>query len=162
MNDFLKAGKAIWVKINNDSNEGVFGIVVSITDDKVVYTSYNELDTNKTAKITDVFGVVRAPIDEKNIISDWIEEDFLDNCVQQGNEYMGWFLRNYPVYCKVLSNGVLKVVAIGFSDTECIYQDIKNFITDFFTQAEDNCRIEPLYTKAPDGLFVELYFIIDN
>lgn len=48
--------------------------------------------------------LIKAPIDEKNITSDWIQDVFDNfNCVQCGEKYAG-FINGVPAWCEIHDN----------------------------------------------------------
>lgn len=100
--------------------------------------------------------IVPAPIDDKNIISDWINEELLDYCSQNGNEYLGWLNDKYPVYGKVNKNGILILRSL---DTDVI-PILRNKLMEIFSDSND--RIYMKVEQLPLSLKVSFYFIIDD
>lgn len=50
--------------------------------------------------------MVNAPIDDKNIMTDWIEEDVFDSCANYKSQYTG-FIDGIPTYLKISGNCML-------------------------------------------------------
>lgn len=101
--------------------------------------------------------IIPAPIDEKNILSDWIDEELLDNCSQNGNEYLGWLNDKYPVYGKVEKDGTLTLRPF---DTIALPL-LRDKLVDMFPETSDN-GIYMQMTLLPDLWKVSFYFILDN
>lgn len=78
-----------------------------------------------------IIEVVPAPIDEKNILSDWINEELLEDCAQRGNEYLGWLGDNAPVHGKIHKNGQLELRIYGSSTMSML----KNKLTEIFANS---------------------------
>ena len=101
--------------------------------------------------------IVPAPIDEKNIVSDWIDGELLDYCTQNGNEYLGWLNDKYPVYGKVDKNGALVLHPF---DTVVIPL-LRDKLMEIFHEDSNNhiyVHIECFSTS----LKVSFYFILDD
>ena len=101
--NFIKDHAIVWVR--NGKSEYI-GRISRVHKDAADVTNLSTDETNREY-FHNLFETASAPIDEKNIISDWINEDLLDNCAQNGNEYLGWFQDKYPVYGKINKNGTL-------------------------------------------------------
>ena len=85
--NFIKDHAIVWVR--NGKSEYI-GRISRVHKDAADVTNLSTGETNREY-FHNLFETASAPIDEKNIISDWINEDLLDNCAQNGNEYLGWF-----------------------------------------------------------------------
>lgn len=94
------------------------------TGDKIIVESLDCPHQISKIDTANVFETVPAPIDEKNIISDWIYEELLDGCSQYGSEYLGWF-EEHPVYAKVQNNGELMIKTIDGSSIRPIIMAIQ-------------------------------------
>lgn len=94
------------------------------TGDKIIVESLDCPHQISKVDTANVFETVPAPIDEKNIISDWIYEELLDGCSQYGSEYLGWF-EEHPVYTKVENNGELMIKTIDGSSIRPIIMAIQ-------------------------------------
>ena len=72
-----------------------------------------------------------APIDEKNVFTDWIEDVFDNlNCVQNGRQALG-FINDDPVYAYWEKNCITWRCVEGNGDYESIVSEIKNRLADF-------------------------------
>ncbi len=109
---------------------------------------------NKVVDTDNLRELVKAPIDEKNVISDWINDEMLYDCTQCGNQYLGWWHDN-PVYCKIDNKGILHVHA----NADTIHE-ISLLISDLF----DCCPENPIVSwrqLTPYGLCVAFYAIVE-
>ena len=101
--------------------------------------------------------IIPAPIDEKNILSDWIDEELLDNCSQNGNEYLGWLNNKYPVYGKVTKDGLLVLRPFEIDVIPVLEDKLKEIF-----QENLNKDIYMKVERFPYLLKVSFYFILDN
>lgn len=147
--DLIETNTLVWVGKNSQS--GYIGRISSVNGSSA---KVNNLALNKEFEedVKNISEAVRAPIDEKNIISDWIDENLLDNCTQNGNEYLGWLQNEYPVFGKVHKDGSLTLKPMDSS----IVKSLKRAILDLFSETDD-IRIS---FRESDELKVTFYFII--
>ena len=112
--NFIKCGHTVLVK--NDDHEQLSVIRATCGDNVIVESLDYPYKTSKV-NAANVFETVPAPIDEKNIISDWIDGELLDDCSQHGREYLGW-INERPVYAKVQNDGKLMVKMVDGSSIQ--------------------------------------------
>lgn len=120
--------KVLWVcESNTDNRQGYIGKVMKTYRNKTVLTDYADstklrvVDTSKTLEVS------FAPIDEKNLLSDWINEQLLEDCTQHNNKYVGWY-NEQPMYAEVLSDGRLYLKHILGTGIPDLMQDTLNEI----------------------------------
>lgn len=129
--NFIKCGHTVLVM--NDDHEQL-SIIRVIYGNNIVVESLDYPYQTRMVNAANVFETVPAPIDEKNIISDWIEEELLDGCSQYGREYLGWF-EGHPVYAKVQNDGKLMIKMVDGSSTRPIITAIQRL---FDTNPDNN------------------------
>lgn len=101
--------------------------------------------------------IVPAPIDEKNIVSDWIGEELLDNCSQNGNEYLGWLNDKYPIYGRITKDGRLILRAFDTDAIPLLYSKLTEIISEGY-----NAGIYMKIDQLPLSMKVSFYFILDD
>lgn len=141
--NFIKCGNTVLVK--NDDHEQL-SIIRVIYGDNIVVESLDYPYQTRTVNAANVFETAPAPIDEKNIISDWIDGELLDDCSQRGCEYLGWF-EEHPVYAKVQNDGKLMIKMVDGSSA----QPIITAILRLFDANPDNNNIY-IHFQAPYGV----------
>ena len=119
--NFIKCGHTVLVK--NNAHEQL-SIIRAVFSDSIIVENLDYPHQIRKVNLANVFETVPAPIDEKNIISDWIDGELLDDCSQHGCEYLGWF-EEHPVYAKVQNNGKLMVRMIDGSSIQPIIMAIQ-------------------------------------
>ena len=151
---FIKTGSIVWVSTSNfGSKNGYIGRISRLDKDSAYITNLTTGTTN-IERVSDLIETAPAPIDEKNIISDWIYEELLENCSQNGNEYLGWFKDKYPVFGKVHKDGSLTLKPFDSS----IMSSIQESIERLFSTEKEVCI---LFKNIPE-LLVKFYFIINR
>ena len=151
---FIKTGSIVWVSTSNfGSKNGYIGRISRLDKDSAYITNLTTGTTN-IERVSDLIETAPAPIDEKNIISDWIYEELLENCSQNGNEYLGWFKDKYPVFGKVHKDGSLTLKPFDSS----IMSSIQESIERLFSTEKEVCV---LFKNIPE-LLVKFYFIINR
>lgn len=154
--DKIKIGTLVYVTLF-DNGIGCLAHIKSISEDNVIVTP---LEQFPIAQVTwrNVHKVIPAPIDEKNIVSDWIDSELLSNCSQNGNEYLGWIYNKYPIYGKLHKNGVLELRSCNSKN---IMPLLCSAINGIFRDTLDKSiclRLKP----QEDSLWVSFYFILDD
>lgn len=152
--DFIKTGSIVWVSSSNCGSKNGYIGRISRRDKDIAYITNLSTGTANIERVSDLIETVPAPIDEKNIISDWIHEELLENCSQNGNEYLGWFKDKYPVFGKVCKDGSLTLKPIDSS----IIPSIQESIEHLFSAEKEVCV---LFKNIPE-LLVKFYFIINR
>lgn len=130
------------------------------TGDKIIVESLDCPHQISKVDTANVFETVPAPIDEKNIISDWIYEELLDGCSQYGSEYLGWF-EEHPVYAKVQNNGELMIKTIDGSSIRPIIMAIQRL----FDVDPDNdiyIHFQTPDTTIGDRVKASFYFVLSQ
>ena len=154
--DKIKIGTLVYVTLFN-SGIGCLAHVKSICEDKAIVTLFEQFPIAQVP-LENIHKVIPAPIDEKNIISDWINDELLSNCSQNGNEYLGWLYDKHPVYGKIHKNGVLELRSCNSRN---IIPLLRSAINGIFrdTLNKDIClRLK----QREDSLWVSFYFILDD
>ena len=141
--NFIKSGTTVLVK--NDDHEQL-SVIRAVRGDDIFVESLDYPYPTSKVDAANVFEAVHAPIDEKNIISDWIDEELLDGCSQYGREYLGWF-EEHPVYAKVQNDGKLMVKMIDGSSIQPIIMAIQRL----FNTNPDNNNIY-IHFQTPYGV----------
>lgn len=155
--DFIKCGNTVVVK--KDGHERL-SRVKAVFGDTVIVEAIEYPFQYSTTTVNHIFETVPAPIDEKNIISDWIDEELLEDCTQHGNEYMGWF-QEHPVYVKVLKNG--KMVCKMVDGTHI--QPLINAIQQLFDANPDNniyIHFQTPEINISDTVKVSFHFVLSH
>lgn len=151
---FIKTGSIVWVSsFNCGSKNEYIGRILRLYKD-IAYITNLSTGTENIERVSDLIETVPAPIDEKNIISDWIYEELLENCSQNGNEYLGWFKDKYPVFGKVCKDGSLILKPMDSS----IMPSIQESIEHLFSAEKEICV---LFKNTPE-LLVKFYLIINR
>lgn len=119
--NFIKCGHTVLVK--NNTHEQL-SIIRAVFSDSIIVENLDYPHQIRKVNLANIFETVPAPIDEKNIISDWIDGELLDDCSQHGCEYLGWF-EEHPVYAKVQNNGKLMVRMLDGSSIQPIIMAIQ-------------------------------------
>lgn len=156
--NFIKCGHTVLVK--NDDREQL-SIIRVIYGDNVVVESLDYPYQTRTVNAANVFETVPAPIDEKNIISDWIDGELLDDCSQRGCEYLGW-INERPVYAKVQNDGKLMVKMVDGSSIQPTITAIQRL----FDANPDNDNIyihfQTAYGAVGNWVKVAFYFLLSH
>lgn len=156
--NFIKCGHTVLVK-NGDHKQ--LSIIRVIYGDIIVVESLNYPYQTRMVNAVNVFETVPAPIDEKNIISDWIDEELLDGCSQYGREYLGWF-GGHPVYAKVQNDGKLMVKMIDGSSIQPIIMAIQRL---FDTNPDNNniyIHFQTPYGAVTNWVKAAFYFSLSH
>lgn len=109
------------------------------------------------ANLNDFTPLIHAPVDEKNVVSDWIDGEMLDCCTCQGNQYLGWF-NSQPIYCEIQRDGSLIFQSI--KGKREVLKEIYGYILDLFDCNSDN-EIVSWHMVSDNTLSVRFYFL-DN
>ena len=156
--NFIKCGHTVLVK--NDDHEQLSVIRATCGDNVIVESLDYPYKTSKV-NAANVFETVPAPIDEKNIISDWIDGELLDDCSQHGREYLGW-INERPVYAKVQNDGKLMVKMVDGSSIQPTITAIQRL----FDANPDNNNIyihfQTPYGAVGNWVKVSFYFSLSH
>ena len=156
--NFIKCGHTVLVK--NDDHEQLSVIRTTCGDNVIVESLDYPYKTSKV-NAANVFETVPAPIDEKNIISDWIDGELLDDCSQHGREYLGW-INERPVYAKVQNDGKLMVKMVDGSSIQPTITAIQKL----FDANPDNDNIyihfQTAYGAVGNWVKVAFYFSLSH
>lgn len=106
--------------------------------------------------------LIPAPIDEKNITTDWIEDIFeFSSCAQNGNKYVG-FINDAPVMCVVEGNSLIWKLITNYSFSWHIQPALEE-LEKRLRVVDDNDRIHVDYTKSHDGtMIMQSFYWSDN
>lgn len=158
--NFIKCGHTVLVK--NDDHEQLL-VIRAVRGDDIFVESLDYPYPTSKVDATNVFEAIHAPIDEKNIISDWIDGELLDDCSQHGCEYLGWF-EEHPVHAKVQNDGKLMIKMVDGSSIQPIITAIQRL----FDANPDNNNIY-IHFKTPYGpieiarwVKVSFYFVLSH
>lgn len=155
--NFIKCGHTVLVK--NNAHEQL-SIIRAEYGDKVIVESLDYPCQISKVNTANVFETVPAPIDEKNIISDWIDEELLDGCSQYGCEYLGWF-EKHPVYAKVQNNGKLMIKMIDGSSIRPIIMAIQKLF-DANPYHDIYIHFQTPDTTIGDMVEASFYFVLSH
>ena len=103
----FKNGDMVWVNRGRpayEPNGNTVARIESINQTLGTAVVNNGQPRRIIANLDDCTPLIPAPVDEKNIISDWIDEELLEYGMCRGNQYLGWF-DNQPIYCEILHDG---------------------------------------------------------
>lgn len=107
--------------------------------------------------------LVKAPVDNKNISTDWIEEVF-DNfdCIEIGSQYVG-FVNDVPAWCKINDNSI-KWELCGDVNIERAFTELKYRLKNFDNENKGEIivkYVDHCYGFSPISGTTQ-YFYFDN
>lgn len=156
----FKNGDMVWVNRGRpayEPNGNTVARIESINQTLGTAVVSNGQPRRIIANLNDFTPLIYAPVDEKNVVSDWIDGEMLDCCTCQGNQYLGWF-NNQPIYCEIKRDGSLVFQSIkGKSE---VLEEIYGYILDLF-DCDPNNEIVSWHTVSDNTLSVRFYFL-DN
>lgn len=145
----------VWVRTGEPAYEpdgSHIARVVDIADDDVTlkHSETMELEHYPMSELTEVCPF---PVDEKNILSDFITEEVLEYSSSMDNVYLGWFI-GYPLYCKVNKDGTL--LFRNLSGTHLCFDDLRRRFNDLF-DCDPNNQIVSSKVVRGDTMTVKFY-----
>ena len=150
----------VWVNMGGpayDLDGSFVGKVVELYEDEGTAVVLNANKKQKFVDVHQLVEIVDFPIDEKNLLSDWITDEFLDNGIFCSDEYVG-FLFDNPIYCWV-ERGKLHIKNVTHGPSE--YDFIIERIIDIFDCCTDNTVVT--YREfAPDNHLVVTFYSFIN
>ena len=156
----FKNGDMVWVNRGQPAykpNGNTVARIESINHTLGTAIVSNGQPWNIIANLDDFIPIIPAPVDEKNIISDWIDEELLECGMCRGNQYLGWF-DNQPIYCEILRDGSLMFQVI--KGKREVLEEIYGYIIDLFN-CNPNNEIVGWHKVSDDTMYVRFYFL-DN
>lgn len=143
MKDFVKPGVKVWVNTGMPSYEPngnhVAKVRVVPLNAPVTLQFTEDKDDVEFVDIANLAELIPAPIDEKNVVSDWITQDFLDDASFYDSTYLGWIQHgrnSYPMYGWIDSLGRLCLQSL--TNDDIAYELAKERINDLFDCNPDN------------------------
>ena len=156
----IKCGDMVWVNMGEpayDLDGSFVGKVVELYEDEGTAVVLNANQKQKFVDVHQLVEIVDFPIDEKNLVSDWITEEFFDNGLFCDDEYVG-FLFNNPIYCWV-KNGKLHIKNVTHGPAA--YDFIIERIIDLFDCCPDNQVVTYRKFEPDNHLVVTFYSFIN-
>ena len=156
--NYVKPGAFVWVNTGKpayDLDGGFVGQVIEVYSNGAVVVQ-NADQKQKFVNIHQLTEIVDFPIDEKNIVSDWIIPEFFDDGVCCGDEYAGFLFGN-PIHCWV-DNGKFHIKNI--SNGPAAYDFIHERIIDLFDCCSNNEIVTYRKFDKDNHLVVTFYSFI--
>lgn len=151
----FRSGSIVWVSTGEPAYETEGSHIARVIDVKdniatLQHLETGELEYHRTDRICEVCPF---PVDEKNILSDFITEEVLEYSSSMDNVYLGWFI-GYPLYCKVNKDGTL--LFRNLSGTHLCFDDLRRRFNDLF-DCDPNNQIVSSKVVRGDTMTVKFY-----